>query len=207
MINERLLTAAKERYELEFTRRSYLITTVGIYFAALNLLLLLMFNVYNRAPLSIDDVDHACLCVSLSIYSCTFTYISFTYLTFFVSVILFIFFISLTVITLFRAFVRQTYNYLPLPSDIQTYIQNLQEYYDENYEQFFKEVGLKNILIDQDFADNLLKEYIKNVEHNHHTNNFRSDRINEISRYLLISIIILIFNFLSFWLFRLINRL
>lgn len=202
MNNERLLSIAKERYELEFNRIRHLVNIAGIYLAGLNVLFFLTFNVYAHVPIGLGDIHRLILLIILSVCSRMVIGLCILYLLFYIFTALLFFFMCLIVMYLFIFFLGQKYRFVPLPSKIQSYVHELQSYFNQNYEEFFKTKGSKNSLIDDRLSEKLLEAYIVCVEHNHRKNNLRTDKIYKIGYYLLISIIILVLNFILYSLLK-----
>lgn len=178
MVNRKVLAIAKERYEQEFDRRGHLISIVGIYSAGLSVLVFIIWNMYISFPLGL----------------------SITHLIIYALGILLVTLIVLIIVNLFKFFLRQTYLYLPVPSKVQEYVQKLDSYFDQNYEEFFKEKDSKNTFIERRLCENLLESYTACALHNHFTNNLRATRIHKIGYYLLMVITILVISLIPYWL-------
>lgn len=83
---------------------------------------------------------------------------------FFVIYGIYVLLVLITIYLIFRAYYNYEYAYIPSPDVIETDIKNINRYYDENYEQYFKEKGSKQDLIEQDI-ENIISEYYKKSIH------------------------------------------
>lgn len=79
---------------------------------------------------------------------------------FFVIYGIYVLLILVTICLIFRAYYNYEYAYIPSPDVVEADIKKIIRYYDENYEQYFKEKGPKQDLIEQDI-ENMISEYYK----------------------------------------------
>jgi hypothetical protein len=184
VVEEKLLNIAKDRYELELNRRGYLISIVGIYMAGLSVLFFIILTTLSSIHFSVSSLH-------LILYS--------------LYIILAVF-IILIVKDLFKFFLNKKYCYVPLPSKIKAYVEEVQNYFDKNYKEFFEEKGLKNNLINNRLNKNLLDSYIRCAEYNNNTNNLRANKIHYIGYHLLISVIILLISLIPYSLLNIPNN-
>ncbi|MCI4058986.1 hypothetical protein MMK25_24305 [Bacillus cereus] len=89
---------------------------------------------------------------------------------FFVIYGIYILLIFVSIWFIFKAYYNYKYSYLPTPEVIEGDINKIITYYDENYEEFFKETGSKQELIERDIDETVSSYYIKatssNIPHN-----------------------------------------
>ena len=81
--------------------------------------------------------------------------------TFFVIYGIYVLLILIAIWFVFKAYYNYKYSYLPGPDVIENDIKRIISYYEINYEQYFKEKGLKQDLIEQDIED-IFYNYYKN---------------------------------------------
>ncbi len=80
---------------------------------------------------------------------------------FFVIYGIYVLLILITIFLIFKSYYNYKYAYIPRPAVIESDIENVIVYYDENYEQHFKEKGTKKELIEKDIED-IFSNYYKN---------------------------------------------
>lgn len=176
MTDDVLLELTRERYEQELERRSHLTNIAGIYLAGTTVIIFILWDLYNNFPLG-SNVIHilfytpSCILVILTM---------------------------LIIANFFGFFLGKTYRYMPLPSEIRKYVQDLDTYFDKNYDEYYKKKGTKEELKKQKLHKNILDAYITCVEDNHNTNNLRNKKIHKIGMYLLLLIIVLIMSLIPY---------
>jgi hypothetical protein len=84
----------------------------------------------------------------------------------------YIIFVIGSIISLINSYYGYEYHYLPETSVIEKYIEDVKEYYNKNYEEYFSENSCisKECLIENEVSEFLIKNYISTAEHDQKMN-------------------------------------
>lgn len=175
-----LLETVREIYNFEHERMEKFPSKITFYLIIISLEINVLSEYYNKYkfPLCYNAID------LLFIISCLITII-----------ILFISFI-----TIYKSIWGYSYGILPEPESIKEYHKKLEEYYDENYDKFFKNQNEnKETLIYKDFKNFLIEEYANTAQFNRNNNNKRSYFIHISGFLIFISVITLLITLVIYY--------
>lgn len=105
-----------------------------------------------------------------------------------------------SILFVIRAYYGYEYMYVSIPCKLEENYTKLVDYYDNNYEEYFKDYydKSKDCLIKEDFYENLIKQYVDTTDHNSNLNKRKLNLLRVAGWILLLSIIFGISTYLLF---------
>lgn len=104
---------------------------------------------------------------------------------------IFIALICISIMIMAMAYYGYEYMYICIPSKIEENYNKTKEYYDANYDEYFKEETSrsKDELIKDDFNENIIKQYIETTDNNSKLNEKKLNLLRKLGWTLLLSVV------------------